>query len=78
MCHVRKLVWQTHPCVLTVTKGKAVGEVGGERLRDGCNTDLCKNKARDVLRAVRGARALSEFPLVSVLCFVQVCVSLSL
>ena len=38
--------------------------------RDGYNTDLCGNRSRVVLRAARG-------PLVSVLCFVQVCVSLS-
>ena len=29
---------------------------------------------RVVLRAARGARTLCEFPLVSVLCFAQVCV----
>ena len=38
---------------------------------------LVWEQSRVVLRAARGARTLSEFPLVSVLCFVQVCVSLS-
>ena len=45
--------------------------------RDGYHSDVCGNKSRVVLRAARGARTLSEFPLVSVLSIAQVCVSLS-
>ena len=45
--------------------------MGGERLRDSCNTDVWE-QSRVVLRAARGARTLSEFPLVSELRVVSV------
>ena len=58
-------------------KGRLSGEVGGERKMRRLQHRLVWGQSRVVLRAARGARTLSEFPLVSVLCFVHVCVSLS-
>ena len=45
--------------------------MGGERLRDSCNTDVWEQSSV-VLRAARGARTLSVFPLVSELRVVSV------
>ena len=58
------------PCTLSGTKGKVVGEDGGERKSRMAARQHRRawEHERVELRAARVARTLCEFPLVSVLC----------